>query len=288
VSGITPWQLVSPSVPRRETRLAALDGPQRESPVGVPSAAAAMLVATETAEPLLDPIEAFEGSKAFQTCPYALALWKPELANSERLALPMMIAPASFSRRTRNALFGDVVFEHEAAARGRHFGRVVDVLGGDRDAEQRRGVARGAQFVVAARLGERVRVHGDERVEPERAFVVGGDPVEVGLDDLGRGGFTVLHRGDLFGDRLADHVVGRGRRRFRLFDHRRRRVGRHRGRALGQRVARFERFDRSFVPVEDRAQLAGGEAAQVGRRRQFGRLRLDRVFCDPRPRPSVT
>jgi hypothetical protein len=61
--------LCIPSVPRSETRLAALDGPHSESPVWLPIAAATMLVATATAEPPLEPIELREGSNAFQTCP---------------------------------------------------------------------------------------------------------------------------------------------------------------------------------------------------------------------------
>ena len=92
-----------PSVPRRETRLAALDGPQSESPVCVPSAAAAKDDATATAEPPLEPIDDFDASNAFHTCPEAVDEKCPSLANSDRLALPMMIAPASRSLATIQA-----------------------------------------------------------------------------------------------------------------------------------------------------------------------------------------
>ena len=92
-----------PSVPRNETRLAALDGPHSESPVCVPSAAAAKDDATATAEPPLDPIDDFDGSNAFHTCPDADGEKCPSVANSARLALPMMIAPASRSLATSQA-----------------------------------------------------------------------------------------------------------------------------------------------------------------------------------------
>ena len=58
-----------PSVPRSDTREAALDGPHSESPVCVPSAAAAKLDATATADPPDEPIDDFDGSNAFHTCP---------------------------------------------------------------------------------------------------------------------------------------------------------------------------------------------------------------------------
>ena len=94
-----------PSVPRSDTRLAALDGPHSESPVCVPSAAAAKLEATATAEPPLEPIDDFDGSNAFHTWPLALGLKCPSVANSARLALPMMIAPDSRSLATSHASF---------------------------------------------------------------------------------------------------------------------------------------------------------------------------------------
>ena len=103
MSGITPWVLVSPSVPRSETRLDALAGPHSESPVWVPSAAAAMLVATATAEPPLDPIELFDESNEFHTWPKALGLKWPSVVNSARLALPITIAPAARSWLSRYA-----------------------------------------------------------------------------------------------------------------------------------------------------------------------------------------
>src|SRR3954470_10351743 len=100
---MTPSVLCMPSVPRSDTRLAALDGPHSESPVCVPSAAAAKLDAPAPAEPPLEPIELRDGSNAFHTCPKALGLKWPSLANSARLALPTMIAPASRSLATTHA-----------------------------------------------------------------------------------------------------------------------------------------------------------------------------------------
>ena len=94
-----------PSVPRSDTSEAALDGPHSESPVWVPSAAAAKLDATATADPPEEPIEDFDGSNAFQTWPDALGEKWPSVANSARLALPMMIAPASRSLATIHASF---------------------------------------------------------------------------------------------------------------------------------------------------------------------------------------
>src|SRR3954454_17278354 len=100
---MTPSVLCMPSVPRSDTRLAALEGPQSESPVWEPSAVAANDDATATAEPPEEPIELLDGSNAFQTCPNALELKCPSLANSDRLDLPMMIAPASRSLATSHA-----------------------------------------------------------------------------------------------------------------------------------------------------------------------------------------
>ena len=102
---MTPSVLCMPSVPRRDTRLAALDGPQSESPVWVPSAAAAKLEATATAEPPLEPIGLRDGSKEFHTWPKALELKWPSFANSDRFALPMMSAPASRSLATSQESF---------------------------------------------------------------------------------------------------------------------------------------------------------------------------------------
>jgi hypothetical protein len=70
-SGITPVPLCRPSVPRSVTRLAALAGPYSESPVCDPSAAAAMLPATATADPPLDAIGDLDGLNTFHTWPNA-------------------------------------------------------------------------------------------------------------------------------------------------------------------------------------------------------------------------
>lgn len=58
-----------PSVPRSATRLAALAGECRESPVCEPSAVAAMLLAAATAGPPEDASAECDGSQAFHMVP---------------------------------------------------------------------------------------------------------------------------------------------------------------------------------------------------------------------------
>jgi len=71
VRGINPVPLSRPSVPRRVTRLAALDGPYRESPVCDPIATAAKHAANALAEPPLDAMADFDGLNTFHTWPHA-------------------------------------------------------------------------------------------------------------------------------------------------------------------------------------------------------------------------
>ena len=92
-----------PSVPRKVARPAPVDGAYSETPVCVPIANAAMLVATATAEPPEEPSDDFDGLKAFQTWPKLESLMLPELANCDRFALPIRTAPASRSLPTWKA-----------------------------------------------------------------------------------------------------------------------------------------------------------------------------------------
>ena len=115
--GTTPSRLISPSVGRMPTTEFQPDGLVIEPRVSVPTETAARLVATPTAEPVLDP----NGSKT--PGPYGFNVWPPtplnplgassivrKYANSDRLALPRIIAPASRNFEVRNASSGGMLF----------------------------------------------------------------------------------------------------------------------------------------------------------------------------------
>ena len=170
-----------------------------------------------------EPIDDFDASNAFHTCPDARRREVPVVGELGQVGL-------AHDDRARLAELGDdpgvlgrlVVREHERAARGLHVLGVEDVLGQDRDAEQRLRVARRARVVGGLGLRHRVRRDHDHRVQAQRPAVVGGDPVQVGAHDLLRGRLAGGHVGLQVGDRLAHDVVRRGRRRAqrRVLDHR--------------------------------------------------------------------
>jgi hypothetical protein len=109
--GTTPPRLHSPSVGLIPTSSLAPDGQTTEPSVSVPTAATARSAAAETLEPELEP-------HGLRSRTYGMFVWPPmplqpledgpdrKLAHSERFALPMMIAPAAFSRSTMNASSG--------------------------------------------------------------------------------------------------------------------------------------------------------------------------------------
>ena len=103
-----PRRLTSPSVGLMPTIPQALAGQTIEPSVSVPTASGASPAATAAADPELDP----DGLRS-SAC--GLAVWPPrvvqplvewverKLAHSDRLALPMITAPAWRSRSTRKA-----------------------------------------------------------------------------------------------------------------------------------------------------------------------------------------
>ena len=109
--GTMPRRLTSPLVGLRPTMPQALAGHTMEPSVSVPTATGASAAATPAAEPELDP-------DGLRSSAYGLAVWPPsvdqplvecverKLAHSDRLALPMITAPASRSLVTRNASGG--------------------------------------------------------------------------------------------------------------------------------------------------------------------------------------
>src|SRR5262245_20453525 len=108
---MTPARLQSPSVGLMPTTLLAPDGQTIEPSVSVPTAATARSAAATTPEPELEP-------HGFRSRTYGMLVWPPmplqpeddgsdrKFAHSDRLALPMMIAPAAFSFAAMNASAG--------------------------------------------------------------------------------------------------------------------------------------------------------------------------------------
>jgi len=94
---------------------------------------------------------------------------------------------AGFAQLTnaRRILIRQRVRQHEAAAAGGHVGRVVIVLGEDRNAHQRRAQTLGLAFLVECTRGiERRLVQRDHRVQRRPLLVVSGDPRQVQLRQL--------------------------------------------------------------------------------------------------------
>ena len=82
-----------------------VDGPRMEPPVSVPKPSVANAAAMEAPVPPDDPDGVRSGSCGLRVCPPSELNALPE-ANSERLALARITAPASRSRFTRNASSG--------------------------------------------------------------------------------------------------------------------------------------------------------------------------------------
>ena len=88
-----------------------------------------------------------------------------KLAHSDRLALPMMIAPAAFSCARDERVVGRALEECEGAGCRRHAGGVDVVLDDDRDPEQRTVVAVASRLVGCTCVGAGRRADRDHRVE---------------------------------------------------------------------------------------------------------------------------
>src|SRR5919197_4596004 len=109
--GTTPARLHSPSVGLIPTMPFAPDGHTIEPSVSVPTATVARSAAAITTDPELEP-------HGLRSRTYGMFVWPPmplqplddgidrKLAHSDRLALPMMIAPAAFSCFAMNASAG--------------------------------------------------------------------------------------------------------------------------------------------------------------------------------------
>src|SRR5690606_40717342 len=78
-----------------------------EPPVSVPVAATASREATAADEPPDEPPGTRSRSHGFLTGPYQLVSFDEPIANSSMFVLPSMTAPASFSRSTTVASYGD-------------------------------------------------------------------------------------------------------------------------------------------------------------------------------------
>src|SRR5437870_2814874 len=106
--GMTPWQLVRPTVGLMPTMPLADEGLMIEPSVSVPRAAAHRLADTATPEPALEP-------PGLRSSTNGLRVWRPrplqplderverKLAHSLRLALPSSTAPACRSLVTTGA-----------------------------------------------------------------------------------------------------------------------------------------------------------------------------------------
>ena len=107
-TGTIPLRLTRPRVGLMPTTPQTFDGDTIDPSVSVPTATGARRAAIATADPELDP-------DGLRPVPCGLAAWPPselhpllelverKFAHSERLALPMITAPASRSLVTRNA-----------------------------------------------------------------------------------------------------------------------------------------------------------------------------------------
>src|SRR5436853_1175343 len=101
VIGTTPARLHRPSVGLMPTSPLAPDGQTIEPSVSVPTAATARSAEATTPDPELEP-------QGLRSRTYGMFVWPPmplqpldegperKLAHSDRLALPMLIAPAAF------------------------------------------------------------------------------------------------------------------------------------------------------------------------------------------------
>ena len=101
--GINPLRLTSPVVGRIPTKLFAEAGERTELTVSVPIPATPNPAATPAPVPPLDPPGVRLRSYGFSVCPPSELTVSPQTANSCRLTLAKIIAPASLSFRTRKA-----------------------------------------------------------------------------------------------------------------------------------------------------------------------------------------
>ena len=158
-----------------------------------------------TAAPELDPPAERDGSKGLRTTPNAVSSVVVPNANSCRLVLPMMMAPASRSRRTTGASSVGTERRHRRTGGRRRAGDVDQVFDRDRDAVQRPPAASGGNLSGrCVGLGQRrLRHDRDEDVRCPAGF----DPGEAAADEVHRGN---LAAGDQRRDRRDAAQVGRG------------------------------------------------------------------------------
>ena len=145
-----------------------------DPPVSVPIVASAMPAATLAADPPLEPPGDRLTSWGLRAGPNADSSLVVPNANSWRLVLPMMTAPASRSATITGASWrGDVPFAHAGRRGGRRAGDVDQILDGDRDAVKGAAIAPGGELAVGlARLLPRGVGHDEnERVQPRVVFL---------------------------------------------------------------------------------------------------------------------
>src|SRR5260221_14314439 len=99
-TGTIPSRLIKPRGGRSPTRLVAEEGDRMEPPVSDPVPAAAKFAATAAPVPPEDPPGGLVRAYGFFTCPPSELTEIPPLADSCRLALPRISAPASRIRLT--------------------------------------------------------------------------------------------------------------------------------------------------------------------------------------------
>ena len=104
--GTTPSRLDRPSVPRSPTRLLCIDGIRMDPQVSLPMPAAEKLAAMAAPVPPLEPPGFRDVSYGFRVCPPSELTVVIPRANSWRLVLPRITAPASRNRRTWKASSG--------------------------------------------------------------------------------------------------------------------------------------------------------------------------------------
>ena len=135
---------------------------------------------------------------------------------------------------------GPVLGKRGGAPRGRQFRRVIVVLQDQRHARQRCVGSRSALCVVGVRLLESGRIDRADRAELRTVLVVGGDPIEIGLDNAVTGDTLGLKGSVKIRDRRF-HLVEAVLRAKRRCDH-----DRAQGNTHAQQTSQHFRLHHSF------------------------------------------
>ena len=198
LSGTTPSHEISPIVALSPTVPHAAEGMRIEPPVSVPSAPKHMPAASAAAAPPLEPPADRDGSSGLRTGPKADSSLVVPNANSWRLVLPMMIAPAArrwptagASARASAAGSADPAVVFVPATSIRSLTDTGMPWSGPRYPPDR--ISRSA----VARLGQRLRIEVlDEGID----FGPGTDLLQARLDQRDRRDRARLHKRRNVGD----------------------------------------------------------------------------------------